>query len=59
MLHIGSQTLATLGSATAMSSSGTGGENGTGTGIGGTIMSTFGGPTSGPTGSTKKGGGGW
>ena len=48
VLHIGSQTLATLGAA-ATSSSGASG-NSTGVGIGGAIVSAFGAPPSGPTG---------
>ena len=54
VLHIGSQTLATLGPA-ATSSSGASG-NSTGAGIGGAIVSAFGAPPSGPTG-THTGGG--
>ena len=54
VLHIGSQTLATLGAA-ATSSSGVSG-NSTGAGIGGAIVCAFGAPPSGPTG-THTGGG--
>ena len=54
VLHVGSQTLATLGAA-ATSSSGASG-NSTGAGIGGAIVSAFGAPPSGPTGAHTGGG---
>ena len=54
VLHIGSQTLATLGAA-ATSSGGASG-NSTGAGIGGAIVSAFGAPSSGPTGAHTGGG---
>ena len=54
VLHIGSQTLATLGAA-ATSSGGASG-NSTGAGIGGAIVSAFGAPPSGPTGAHTGGG---
>lgn len=54
VLHIGSQTLATLGAAATSSNSGSG--NSTGVGIGGAIVSAFGAPPSGPTGVHSGGG---
>ena len=54
VLHIGSQTLATLGAAATSSNSGSG--NSTGAGIGGAIVSAFGAPPPGPTGVHSGGG---
>ena len=54
VLHIGSQTLATLGAAATTSIAASG--NSTGTGLGGAIMSAFSASPSGPTGARSGGG---
>ena len=54
VLHIGSQTLATLGAAATSSVAVSG--NSTGTGLGGAIISAFSAPPSAPTGAHSGGG---